>query len=122
MASVWQCASAPASPPRLPPSPMVSLVTKKFIIGDGFAPRGNSPGLGACAINRQDASKSVQDNIRAEDLILVMFRSKCERRVSHGVARGQRLFTSRLTLQISDKTRILTCSDLIERGWWMSRE
>jgi hypothetical protein len=63
---------------------MVSLVTKKFIIGDGFAPRGYSPGLGACANNRQDASKSVQDNVRAEDFILVMVRSKCERRVTQG--------------------------------------
>src|SRR5580692_2585948 len=63
---------------------MGSLVTKKFIIGDGFAPRGYSPGLGACASNRQDARKSVHDNIRAEDLILVMNRSKCERRVTQG--------------------------------------
>jgi hypothetical protein len=44
-ASVWQCASAPANPPRLPPSPIGSLVTKKFIIGEGFTPRGYSPGL-----------------------------------------------------------------------------
>jgi hypothetical protein len=64
---------------------------KKFIIGDGFAPRGYSPGLGACASNRQDARKSVQDNIRAEDLILVMYRSKCERRVTQGASRGQPL-------------------------------
>jgi hypothetical protein len=70
---------------------MVSLVTKKLIIGDGFAPRGYSPGLGACASNRQDASKNVQDNIRAEDLILVMVRSKCEGRVTHGELRGQPL-------------------------------
>src|SRR4029077_4592891 len=84
---MWQCASAPASPPRLPPSPMVSLVTKKFIIGDGFAPSGYSPGLGTCASNRQDANKSVQDNIRAEDFIFVMRRSKCERRVTQE-ARG----------------------------------
>ncbi len=32
--------------------------------------------------NRQDASKSVQDNINTEDLILVIVRSKCERRVT----------------------------------------
>src|ERR1700677_4983069 len=91
MASVWQCASAPASPPRLPPSPMVSLVTKKFIIGEGFAPRGYSPGLGACASNRQEASKSVENNIRAEGLILVMVRSNCERRLTQGASRGQLL-------------------------------
>jgi hypothetical protein len=54
---------------------MGSLVTKKFIIGEGFAPRGYSPGFGTCASNRQDASR-VEDNIRAEDLILVMYRSK----------------------------------------------
>ena len=30
-ASVWQCASAPAKPPRLPPSPLPTLVTKKLI-------------------------------------------------------------------------------------------
>jgi hypothetical protein len=91
VASVWQCASAPANPPRLPPSPMVWLVTKKFIIGDGFAPRGYSPGLGLCASNRQDASKSVQDNINTEDLILVIVRSKCERRVTQEASRGQPL-------------------------------
>src|SRR5580693_1435444 len=70
VASVWQCASAPANPPRLPPSPMVSLVTKKFIIGEGFSPRGYSPGLCTCASNRQDASETMQNNARPEDLIL----------------------------------------------------
>src|ERR1700693_5963738 len=91
VASTWQCASAPPAPPRLPPSPMGSLVTKKFIIGEGFSPRGYSPGLWTCASNRQDASKRVDDNSRAEDLILVMVRSKCERRVTQGASRGQPL-------------------------------
>src|ERR1700729_2590099 len=72
VASTWQCASAPASPPRLPPSPIGSLVTKKFIIGEGFWPRGYSPGLWTCADNRQDASETMQNNISAEDLILGM--------------------------------------------------
>jgi hypothetical protein len=51
---------------------MGSLVTKKFIIGEGFSPRGYSPGLWTCASNRQDASETVQNNTRAEDLIFVM--------------------------------------------------
>ena len=68
---------------------MGSLVTKKFIIGDGFAPSGYSPGLGrTCATNRQDASKTVEDNSRAEDLILVMVRSKSERSVTQEASRG----------------------------------
>src|SRR5579864_543253 len=92
IASTWQCASAPASPPRLPPSPMGSLVTKKFIIGEGFSPRGYSPGLWTCASNRQDASETVQDNSKAEVLNLVMERSKCERRITHKARRGQSLF------------------------------
>src|ERR1700733_4971026 len=82
VASTWQCASAPANPPRLPPSPMGSLVTKKFIVGEGFSPRGYSPGLWTCASNREDASETVQDNSRAEVLILVMDHSKCERRIT----------------------------------------
>src|SRR5580658_3919858 len=86
-ASVWQWASAPANPPRLPPSPMGSLVTKKFIITEGFSPRGYSPGLWTCASNRPDASETVEDNSRAAVLILVtdrskMDRSKCERRIT----------------------------------------
>ena len=72
VASVWQYASAPASPPRLPPSPTGSLVTKKFIIGEGFSPRGYSPGLCTCASNTQDASETMQNNPRAEALILGM--------------------------------------------------
>jgi hypothetical protein len=51
---------------------MGSLVTKKFIIGEGFSPRGYSPGLWTCASKRQDASETVQNNTRAEDLIFVM--------------------------------------------------
>src|SRR5580704_9688312 len=93
LASVWQCASAPASPPRLPPSPMGSLVTKKFIIGAGFSPRGYSPGLWTCASNRPDASETVQDNSRVEVLVLVMDHfgygsSKCERRITQKASRG----------------------------------
>jgi hypothetical protein len=51
---------------------MGSLVTKKFIIGEGFSPRGYSPGFWTWASNRQDASETVQNNTRAEDLIFVM--------------------------------------------------
>src|SRR5215472_1505076 len=91
IASVWQCASAPASPPRLPPSPMGALVTKKLILGEGFSPRGYSPGLWTCASNRQDASETVQDNSRAEVLILVMDRSKCERRITQKAAGAKRV-------------------------------
>src|SRR5580765_7171386 len=91
VASVWQCASAPANPPRLPPSPMVSLVTKKFIIGEGFSPRGYSPGLWTCASNRQDASETVQNNTRAEDLILVMVSlQKCDSKVTRQASAGNR--------------------------------
>jgi hypothetical protein len=71
---------------------MGSLVTKKFIIGEGFSPRGYSPGLWTCASKRQDASETVQDNSRAEVLILVMDRSKCERRITQKASRGQSLF------------------------------
>src|ERR1700693_5648220 len=92
VASTWQCASAPASPPRLPPSPTGSLVTKKFIIGEGFSPLGYSPGLWTCASNREDASETVQDNSRAEVLILVMDCSKWERRITQKTSRGQSLF------------------------------
>jgi hypothetical protein len=67
---------------------MGSLVTKKFIIGEGFSPRGYSPGLWTCASNRQDASETVQDSSRAEVLILVMDRSKCERRITQKASRG----------------------------------
>jgi hypothetical protein len=67
---------------------MGSLVTKKFIIGDGFSPRGYSPGLWTCASNWQDASETVQDNSRPEVLILVMDRSKCERRITQKASRG----------------------------------
>src|ERR1700730_13922716 len=72
VASVWQCASAPASPPRLPPSPTGTLVTKKFIIGEGFSPRGYSPGFWVCASSRQDASETMPNNARAVVLILGM--------------------------------------------------
>src|SRR5438874_11195642 len=71
-ASVWQCASAPANPPRLPPSPTGSLVTKKFIIGEGFTPRGYSPGRWTWANNRLHASTTTPETIRAEDLIFVI--------------------------------------------------
>jgi hypothetical protein len=67
---------------------MGSLVTKKFIIEEGFSPRGYSPGLWTCASNRQDASETVQDNSTAEVLILVMDRSKCERRITQKAESG----------------------------------
>jgi hypothetical protein len=51
-----------------------------------------SPGLWTCASKRQDASETVQDNSRAEVLILVMDRSKCERRITQKASRGQSLF------------------------------
>jgi hypothetical protein len=101
---------------------MVSLVTKKLIIGDGFAPRGYSPGLGACASNRHDAKKSAQDNIRAEDLILVIYRSKCERRVTQAASRGQPLSACRLTLQISDKYKNSTRFARMVYGWQANRK
>jgi hypothetical protein len=41
-------------------------------MGEGFSPRGYSPGLWTCANNRQDASETVQNNTTDEDLILVM--------------------------------------------------
>src|SRR5205814_10614744 len=78
-ASVWQCASAPANPPRLPPSPTGSLVTKKFIIGEGFTPRGYSPGLWTWANNRLQASTIAAETIRADDLIVVMQAPDCRR-------------------------------------------
>src|SRR5215831_6689634 len=33
VANCWQCASAPASPPRSPPFPSEALVTKKLMLG-----------------------------------------------------------------------------------------
>src|SRR5690606_4736393 len=45
-ASVWQWASAPARPPRLPPSPLPMLVTKKLIGACG--PCGCCCGCAAC--------------------------------------------------------------------------
>jgi hypothetical protein len=51
---------------------MGSLVTKKLIIGEGFTPRGYSPGLWTCANNRLQASTTVPETIRAEDVIFVI--------------------------------------------------
>src|SRR5688572_10946345 len=53
LASAWQCASAPASPPRFAPSPLPTLVTKNdigcFCAGWGGAGWG---GAGCCANSR----------------------------------------------------------------------
>src|SRR5580698_7132412 len=70
-ASAWQCASAPASPPRLAPSPLPALVTKKLI---GI---GGACGGGACAIKRQvpPNTKSVPTAITVEILVIVSPRS-----------------------------------------------
>jgi hypothetical protein len=51
---------------------MGSLVTKKLIIGEGFTPRGYSPGLWICANNRLQASTTAPETIRAEDVIFVI--------------------------------------------------
>ena len=48
-ASCWQCASGPASPPRSPPFPMPTLVTKNVIAaGVGLLPGG---GVTPCVLN-----------------------------------------------------------------------
>ncbi len=46
VASAWQCASAPAKPPRFAPSPLPTLVTKNDIGGGGVPcrPPGADPG------------------------------------------------------------------------------
>src|SRR5688572_29760447 len=52
VASAWQCASAPASPPRLPPLPSPTLVMKNVIGCGGWLPRpppaGGWPAAAGC--------------------------------------------------------------------------
>ena len=59
----------------------------------------------------------MQDNIRAEDLILVMYRSKCERRVTQGASRGQPLSACFIGYQAhsgGSSRRIIDLVDLLE--------
>jgi hypothetical protein len=70
---------------------MGSLVTKKFIVGEGFSPRGYSPGFWTCARSGKDASETAQEKSKADVLIFVMDRPKCERRISQKAADAKRV-------------------------------
>src|SRR5271165_4874676 len=71
LAKAWQCASAPANPPRLPPLPIGGLVTKKLMERDGAE--------FCCATKNQEAKKKGIVNAATKDGILAICFSGRER-------------------------------------------